>query len=157
MTDLGKFVAVLFYSGEMVDEAELCKNFGIKPAELVKIKDKANDLLEKVGLFILHSDGSFQLTALNNYTEIIEEFYEASPQPLSQASLEVLSIIAYKQPITKAEIDEIRGLSSDQSIKNLLNKGLIKKSSKEINANYTTTGEFLKIAGLKSIKDLRQK
>ena len=131
-------MAVLFYSGEMIDEAELCKNFGIKPAELVKIKDKANDLLEKVGLFILHSDGSFQLTALNNYTEIIEEFYEASPQPLSQASLEVLSIIAYKQPITKAEIDEIRGLSSDQSIKNLLNKGLIKKSSKEINANYTT-------------------
>ena len=114
MTDLSKFVAVLFYSGEMIDEAELCKNFGIKPAELVKIKDKANDLLEKVGLFILHSDGSFQLTALNNYTEIIEEFYEASPQPLSQASLEVLSIIAYKQPITKAEIDEIRGLSSDQ-------------------------------------------
>ncbi len=50
MTDLGKFVAVLFYSGEMIDEAELCKNFGIKPAELVKIKDKANDLLEKVGL-----------------------------------------------------------------------------------------------------------
>lgn len=156
MTDLGKFVAVLFYSGEMIDEAELCKNFGIKPAELVKIKDKANDLLEKVGLFILHSDGSFQLTALNNYTEIIEEFYEASPQPLSQASLEVLSIIAYKQPITKAEIDEIRGLSSDQSIKNLLNKSLVKKSSKEINANYTTTAEFLKIAGLKSIKDLRQ-
>lgn len=156
MTDIGKFVAVLFYSGEMVDESELSKNFGVKPAELIKIKDKANDLLEKVGLFVLYSEGSYQLTALNNYTEIIEEFYEASPQPLSQASLEVLSIIAYKQPITKAEIDEIRGLSSDQSIKNLLNKGLVKQSSKEINAKYTTTAEFLKIAGIKSIKELKQ-
>lgn len=156
MTNEGKLVAVLFYSGEMVDEAQLCKNFNIKPNELARTKDKANAMLENLGLFILHSDGKYQLTALNNYTETIEEFYEASPQPLSQASLEVLSIIAYKQPISKAEIDEIRGLSSDQSIRNLQNKGLIKQSSGEKTAKFTTTAEFLKIAGIKSIKELTQ-
>jgi segregation and condensation protein B len=154
MTEVGKLVSILFYSGDIVDEAELCRNFGINQSTLEKIKDDANKNLEKVGLFIISSEGKYQLTALSNYTETIEEFYEASPQPLSQASLEVLSIIAYKQPITRAEIDEIRGVSSDQSIKNLLNKDLIKKSSQSETAKYTTTTEFLKIAGIKHLKEL---
>lgn len=154
MTEVGKLVSVLFYSGDIVDEAELCNNFGIDQARLERLKDDANKTLENVGLFILESEGKYQLTALSNYTETIEEFYEASPQPLSQASLEVLSIIAYKQPITRAEIDEIRGVTSEQSVKNLLNKDLIKKSSQGDMAKFTTTTEFLKIAGIKSLKEL---
>ena len=157
MTEIGKLVAVLFYSGDVVGASELCKNFGIDSQSLEKLKHEANQTLEKVGLFILASEGKYQLTALSNYTETIEEFYEASPQPLSQASLEVLSIIAYKQPISRPEIDEIRGVSSEQSIKNLLNKDLIKKSSNAELAKYTTTNEFLKIAGIKNIEDLTQK
>ena len=56
----------------------------------------------------------------------------------------------------KAEIDEIRGVSSEQSIRNLLNKDLIKKSSGSNTPKYSTTAEFLKIAGIKSIKELQK-
>ena len=154
MTEAGKLVSVLFYSGDFVDEKELCKNFGIKKDQLDRLVEKTNKSLEDLGLFVLSNEGKLQLTALNNYTEMIEEFYEASPQPLSQAALEVLSIIAYKQPLTKAEIDEIRGVSSEQSIRNLLNKDLIKKSSGSNTPRYSTTAEFLKIAGIRSLKEL---
>lgn len=154
MTEVGKLVSVLFYSGDFVDTKELCKNFGINKDQLDTVVERANKLLEELGLFVLSSEGKLQLTALNNYTEMIEEFYETSPQPLSQAALEVLSVIAYRQPLTKAEIDEIRGVSSEQSIRNLLNKDLIKKSAGSNTPRYSTTAEFLKIAGIKSIKEL---
>ena len=85
---------------------------------------------------------------------MIEEFYETSPQPLSQAALEVLSIVAYKQPITRASIDEIRGVGSEQSIKNLLNKQLIKKTNANNETNYRTTTEFLNAMGITNIKQL---
>jgi len=154
VTDTGKLISLLFYSGEPIKSGSIESNLGLDAKGLSELVNKANQSLASSGLFIIANEGELQLTVLSNYTEMIEEFYKVSPQGLSQPSLEVLSIIAYKQPISKGNIDEIRGVGSDQSIKNLLNKGLIKKSKHQLGPVYTTTTEFLKIAGIKSIKEL---
>ncbi|MCX6806252.1 MAG: SMC-Scp complex subunit ScpB [Patescibacteria group bacterium] len=85
---------------------------------------------------------------------MIEEFYDSTPQSLSQPALETLSVIAYKQPVSKEEIDEIRGISSEQSLKNLLNRDLVEKVTKSEQTKYATTLEFLKLMGISSVKEL---
>ena len=154
MNEQGKLVGILFYSDEPVKAKVVANSFGIDSQKLSNLVSDTNKNLQKLGLFIIENEGELQLTMLGEYTEMIEEFYQVSPQSLSQPSLEVLSIIAYKQPIGKNAIDEIRGVASDQSLKNLLNKGLIKKVSSKHDIKYVTTTEFLKAVGIKSLKDL---
>ncbi len=77
---------------------------------------------------------------------------------LSQPSIETLSIIAYKQPITKVEIDQLRGVNSDAAVKSLLDKRLIKIIGKKESPGrpflYSTTNEFLQYFGLKNLTEL---
>lgn len=79
-------------------------------------------------------------------------------QSLSQAALETLAIIAYKQPITRIEIEEIRGVKSERPIRTLSAKGLIQEVGREEGAGrailYGTTKEFLEYFGLKTIEEL---
>ena len=101
-----------------------------------------------------------QLTIESGYSSLIEEFYDTTPEVLSQPALEVLSIIAYKQPIGKDDIDEIRGVSSEQSLRNLLNKALIKKvtqATQATQAKFVTTAEFMKLVGISSLDQLQDK
>jgi segregation and condensation protein B len=77
---------------------------------------------------------------------------------LSQPSIETLSIIAYKQPITKVEIDQLRGVNSDAAVKSLLDKRLVKIIGKKESPGrpflYSTTNEFLQYFGLKNLTEL---
>jgi segregation and condensation protein B len=77
---------------------------------------------------------------------------------LSQPSIETLSIIAYKQPITKVEVDQLRGVNSDAAVKSLLDKRLIKIIGKKESPGrpflYSTTNEFLQYFGLKNLTEL---
>ena len=89
----------------------------------------------------------------------IREFYKTKPkEKLSRPALESLAIIAYKQPVGRAEVEVIRGVNSDGTIAHLLNKGLIKITGrKEVPGRpflYGTTKEFLEYFGLKSLEDL---
>lgn len=156
MKESAKLISVLFYSSEPVSHKALCDTFGINKNELSKLIEDTNKKLEELGLVIVDNKSEAILVTQPSYASLIEEFYQSSPQALSQAALEVLSIIAYKQPITKARIDEIRGVSSDQSIKNLINKQLIKATTKNNETNYQTTTAFLNAMGITNIKDLPQ-
>ncbi len=102
--------------------------------------------------------GGYQFRTLSDYSEIIIQFKQSKPFRLSRAALEVLAIIAYKQPITRIEVDEIRGVDSSGVIGLLLDKRLIEmKGRKEVIGRpflYGTTEEFLQTFGLKSLKDL---
>jgi len=88
----------------------------------------------------------------------IEILYKQPTQTLSSAALEVLSIIAYKQPITRGEIDFIRGVQSDSVLATLLDKGLIKELGRKEGPGrpilYGTTDTFLLHFGLNSINEL---
>lgn len=155
MNESGKLVALLFYSAEPLSRRDLCKTFAITESELAELVTKTDKQLSTLGLTIVQSD-KLSLATQTSYASLIEEFYQSTPQQLSQAALEVLSIIAYKQPITKAKVDEIRGVSSEQSIKNLINKQMIKKTVKNNHTVYSTTTEFLQAMGINKIKDLPQ-
>ncbi|NLZ43807.1 MAG: SMC-Scp complex subunit ScpB, partial [Clostridia bacterium] len=78
--------------------------------------------------------------------------------PLSQAALETLAIIAYKQPVTRAEIEALRGVSVDSSINTLLERGLIEEKGRKDGPGrpilYATTGNFLKYFGLNDLSEL---
>jgi segregation and condensation protein B len=154
INESAKLVGILFYSGEALSAAQLQKSLELDSRGLKELVESTNKKLEPLGLFIIENEGELQLIIKSELAGLIEEFYSVSPQNLSQASLEVLSIIAYKQPISKSQIEEIRGVSSDQSIKNLINKDLIRKINGKVEPKYATTTEFLKITGLKSLKEL---
>ncbi len=100
-----------------------------------------------------------QLTTAPELAELIERFLglEATSH-LSRAALETLAIIAYQQPVTRPQIDSIRGVNSDGMMKSLLSKGLILESGRSDGPGrpflYSTTPEFLQHFGLNSILEL---
>ncbi|MBO8170637.1 MAG: SMC-Scp complex subunit ScpB [Bacillaceae bacterium] len=114
---------------------------------------------QKRGLQIVEVAQAFQLTTLPEHAPYFEKLaYSPTYSTLSQASLETLAIIAYRQPITRAEIEEIRGVKSDRAITNLTNKQLIQEIGRAEGPGrpilYGTSREFLEYFGLKSINDL---
>ncbi|MEK5103385.1 SMC-Scp complex subunit ScpB [Cytobacillus sp. FSL M8-0252] len=111
------------------------------------------------GLQIIEIGGSYQLTTKKELADYLKKLVEApSSHSLSQASLETLAIIAYKQPITRIEIEEIRGVKTERPLQTLVAKALIKEVGRaEGNGRaylYGTTKGFLDTFGLKSLKEL---
>ncbi len=109
--------------------------------------------------FTLHEVANgYQFRTNSEFSDEIVRFKEIKPFRLSRAALEALAIIAYNQPITRLEVDQIRGVDSTGVIGVLLEKRLIEISGrKEVIGRpflYTTTGEFLETFGLKSLSDL---
>ena len=154
ISNIPRLVTLLFYSGEAVSAKQIIKEFKISQEELGQLVITANKSLDSLGLYIIYSSTKLELATLSQYTKATLAFHNDSTQTLSQSALEVLSIISYNQPISKDEVDDIRGVSSEQSLKNLANLGLIQKSSNTSDLKYTTTTEFLKLAGIKNLKDL---
>lgn len=107
---------------------------------------------------ITEVESSFRIRTLPKYFPWVRKlFKDSSPRRLSQASLETLAIVAYKQPITKAEVESIRGVNVDGSIKTLLDKKLIdigKRSDALGHAfTYNTTREFLRYFGISHVPE----
>ena len=111
------------------------------------------------GFRLFEIAGGFQLVTDPRFGSYLKKFYqEREKKRLSQASLETLSVIAYRQPVTRADIEFIRGVNVDGALKTLLEKGVVKMvGRKEVPGRpmlYGTTKEFLDHFGLKSTKDL---
>lgn len=111
------------------------------------------------GLSLLRIEDSYQIISNiknNKFVEYIS--VKKKKKTLSQASMEVLSIIAYRQPVTRLEIDEIRGINSESIVKNLLDMKIIEEKGRLDRIGrpliYGTTDLFLREFGLSSIKDL---
>lgn len=111
------------------------------------------------GIIIRELNDKYQMCSKPDYFEYVSKLYQIrQKQALSQAAYEVLSIIAYNQPLTKAKIEQIRGVNSDSAVTRLLERNLIREAGK-LDAPgrprlYETTDEFLKCFGFKSIRDL---
>jgi len=113
----------------------------------------------KRGIFIREVAGGYQIATREEYGEIIQKlFQENKKRNLTPQALETLAIIAYKQPITSAEISNIRGKNSANAIKTLLEHNLIKISGRKKGLGrpflYSTTKEFLIKFGMKDLSDL---
>lgn len=114
---------------------------------------------QKRGIQIVELAGTFQLTTVPEHAPYFERLaYSPSRSSLSQAALETLSIVAYKQPITRVEIEEIRGVKSDRALQTLVAKDLIQEVDRADAPGrpilYGTTKSFLDHFALASIEDL---
>ena len=111
------------------------------------------------GIHIVEMAGVFQLATKKEHSDYLKKLIESTNKHgLSQAALETLAIIAYKQPITRVEIEEIRGVKTERPLHTLVSKVLIKEVGRAEGPGraylYGTTKEFLDYFGLKSLKEL---
>jgi segregation and condensation protein B len=153
--------ALLFISGDPVT-LDTFKN--ILETDTAVIEGHLRELIteyqtKNTGLLVAEVAGGFQMVTNAGCAPWVKKFLSTSvPARLSQPSLETLSIIAYKQPIIKAEIEAVRGVNSDGVVKTLLERRLIKiLGRKEVPGRplmYGTTAEFLQYFGLKSLTEL---
>lgn len=133
------------------------------PADVKDIKDVLSRLSaeyeeRKGGFALMEIAGGYQIRTRPEYSEWIKKLVQPNPLRMSKAALETLTIIAYKQPIIRSEIEHIRGVDSGGILRMLLELKLIRVlGRKEIPGRpliYSTTKRFLEIFGLKDLKDL---
>jgi segregation and condensation protein B len=159
--NLAKLEALLFVSSGLVSVNQLSKALEITESE---VETCISDLdshykMDGHGLRLMRVKTRVQLTTAPNLSETVENFLglEAS-STLSQAALEALAIVAYKQPITRPEVDVIRGVNSDSVMRTLLSKGLIEELGRADTPGrpiyYGTSSEFLQYFGLETIDAL---
>ena len=152
--------AVLFVSSSSIPLAEIAKIVDVSSTELTSlIKEMNVEYAEAHGTRIMIHNNRAQLTTAPELSEKIEEFLGLEiTTTLSRAALESLAIIVYKQPITRPQIDEIRGVNSDSVVRTLLSKGLIEELGRAETMGkpilYGTTEDFLHYFGLESISEL---
>ena len=154
--------AVLFASDEPVEVEKLCSIAGgLAESELLDCIDHLNREFDQQGhpYRIVEVAGGFQFETIPQYGSFVEKLFHSKSRPkLTRASLETLAIVAYKQPITKAEIDALRGVDSDTPVRTLLNRDLIEVKGRSDTVGkpqlFGSTTEFLRYFGLKEIKDL---
>lgn len=152
---------ILFAWGDPVVIEDLAKVLKIKKNKIIENLQemKINYEKEESGLRIVVVNDTVQISTKPENYEYINNFVKVNNgKNLSNAALETLSIVAYKQPVTKIEIEEIRGVKCDSIIKTLTDYKLIEVVGKLERIGkpnlYATTEEFLKRFGLKSIKEL---
>lgn len=152
--------SLLFSKGTSISIGQLAKAADVKK---VDVKKAVNDLINDYksadrGINIIKNGGSIQLVTKPENASYIEKIIKRDLQDsLSKAALEVVSIIAYRGPISRLDIESIRGVNSSFTLRNLLMRGMITRT---INKNdqrgylYKISFEFMKKLGLNNIKDL---
>ena len=155
MIEVLLFVAVMPIS---VSQLAVSLNESAKSIEL-SLLELDEHYRKTRGLRLQWKGKKVQLVSSPELSQIIEDFLGIdTTTTLSQASLETMAIIAYKQPVTRPMIEEVRGVNSDGVVRNLLSKGLIEEVGRAEGVGrpilYSTTTEFLNHFGLTSIKEL---
>lgn len=153
--------AILFVSSKPITIKNLLKkmeNFSEEEIEhaileLIDEYQKSDKAIE-----IVRVAGGYQMRTKIEYKEWVKRFAKEKNLELTRPTLEALAIIAYKQPVTKREIDIIRGVDSSRAIKHLLDNKLIEIAGRNDDIGrpivFRTTSKFLEVYGLSSIKDL---
>ena len=153
--------AILFACGREVEAKELMSALELSSEDLMAIIESMKEDYEKQnrGIEIIKVQNAFQLTTKKEYYEYIYPIFDKRSKPnLSNAALEVLSIIAYNPNITKAEIEAIRGVNCDGTMYKLLEYNLIENVGKADLPGrpgmYSVTKDFLKMFGLTNLDEL---
>lgn len=154
--------ALLFVSGERLDTDELLKLLQIEEKELKTIMQEL--MLEyhqsARGLQIISLEEGYIMATKPEFTDLVSKLVKPARFRLSTAALETLAVIAYRQPVTRAEIEQIRGVKVERVLSNLLEKGIIREDGHKEAAGkpilYRTSYEFLKLFGLSSLEELPQ-
>ena len=152
---------ILFASGEPVHVDRICMALEMDRPTVEQLLQKLMDYYayERRGIRLLHMEDTWQLCSSPDYADVIRKAFEIrKPAKLSQPALEVLTIIAYYQPTTRAYIDQIRGVDSSYTLSLLLDRKLIEECGRlQVPGRprlYRTTRQFLRAFHLTSLDDL---
>ena len=153
--------AVLFAAGDSVSEGKLCAVLQTDKATLRNAAQNLGDYYDfnRRGIKLLRLDDRYQLASRVDYAQMVRNTLETrKPQNLTPAALEVLAIIAYKQPVTKTYIEQVRGVDSAYTLSSLVDKGLVADCGRlDVPGRpilYQTTETFLRAFGLSSVSQL---
>ena len=155
--------AVLFSMGESVECARLAESLGVTEEEIRAAAEKMKENYEaqERGIRLLVLEDAYQLVTKPEFYEDLISLAKHPRKPvLTDALMETLSVIAYRQPVTKAEIEKIRGVSSDHAVNRLVEFDLVREVGR-VNAPgrpilFGTTEEFLRRFGFSSRDELPQ-
>ena len=158
---VGIVEAILFVTGNAVEKREICRAMEITEAELDATLDalESGYDFERRGLRLLRFGSHVQLATRPDYAPYVEKLLQpVQKQSLSQAIMETLAVIAYRQPVTKAEVELIRGVKCDYSVQSLVAKGLIEEVGRKDALGkpilYGTTDSFLRHFCISSLSEL---
>ncbi len=157
----GAIESVLFVSGEPLPKAELARVFDMTPIELeAALANMESELAAASrGIRLYSTDGTVQLVTAPEYNDyLIKLLAPPEERELSDSMMETLSVIAYRQPVTRADVEAVRGVRCDYAVTQLLKQGFIKELGRKNVVGrpmlFGTTDAFLRRFGLKSIADL---
>ena len=153
--------AVLYASGDPIGIDRLSQVFEVKPEQVEAAAEKLKERLSQTssGVELLRLDNSYQLATKTDYADYIKKAFDLKRRvPLSAAAFEVLSVIAYNQPVTRSFVEQVRGVDCSGVITTLLEKELIEERGRlELPGRpllYGTTKNFLRCFGLSDLSDL---
>lgn len=153
--------AILFAAGEAVHIERICLALNLDRLSVEETLHRLGDYysFERRGIRLLRMEDKWQLCSAPDYADMIRRAFEVrKPAKLSQPALEVLSIIAYHQPTTRAQVDQIRGVDSSYTVSLLLERDLIEECGRlQVPGRprlYRTTENFLRSFHLSSLKEL---
>jgi len=152
---------ILFASGEPVQTDRICVALEMDRPTVEQVLQKLMDYYayERRGIRLLRMEDTWQLCSAPDYADVIRKAFEIrKPAKLSQPALEVLAIVAYFQPVTRAYVDQVRGVDSAYTVTTLLERGLIESCGK-LDAPgrpslYRTSPLFLRTMGMQSLDEL---
>ena len=154
-------LAVLFAVGEPISPEKIATALDISTDSVRSLIEHLRDMLDTQdgALQILYLGGQYQLSTRERYTEDIRKVMnERRNVPLTPAALEVLAAVAYNQPVTRAYVEQVRGVDSSGIITNLVEKGLLEEAGRldlpGRPISYKTTAHFLRTFGLSSLEEL---
>ncbi len=153
--------AVLFASGDPISIDRLSQTFEIKPEEVEKYVKELEKRYDEQGsgFYVVRLENTYQLVTREDYAPYIKTAFDIKRRtPLSPAALEVLAVIAYNQPVTRAFIEQVRGVDCSGVVSTLIEKGLIEERGRlELPGRpllYGTTKTFLRSFSLNDLSDL---
>lgn len=156
----GPLEALLFASGDPISANRLAKILGVDEENILQLITEMRDAMEPVqrGLTIVEVAGGYQLCTKTQFSDVIDQLGCVQDAKLTAAAMETLSIIAFRQPVTRQEIEQIRGVNVDKIVNQLVERRLVKEMGRKETAGrpilYGTTEEFLQCFGLNTIQDL---
>jgi len=155
--------SILFVSDKPVSLERLRDVLGVEETTEQDLKDALETIKERYegpahGYELREGHGGFHFCTKTANAEVIRKFLQTKPFRLGRSALEVLAIIAYRQPVTRAEIDKVRGIDSSHLMRTLIERGLVKMAGKADipgrPVQYGTTPRFLEVTGLRTLGEL---
>jgi segregation and condensation protein B len=151
--------AVLWASGDPVRQEDLVAWLGVTMTELAAVEGRLEDRLSQTPFELRRIAGGLTVASRQETTRFLDEISgRRGPEPLSHAAWETLAVVAWRQPITRLEIDALRQVGSDHAIDTLLARGLVEQVGRRETVGrpilYATTPEFLRQFGLTTLDDL---